>query len=159
MPVQAALAAMPQPRDLTIGLISDTHGLLRPGAVEALRGSDAIIHAGDIGDAKILAELSRLAPVTAVRGNIDRDEWASSLPDTAVLQIGDAVIFLIHNIAELDLDPAASRFLALVSGHSHQPGCREKGGGLFVNPGSPGPRALPPPIPRGRPRRPGTPLA
>ncbi len=122
-------------RDLTIGLISDTHGLLRPGAVEALRGSDAIVHAGDIGDAKILAELSRLAPVTAVRGNIDRGEWASSLPDTAVL---------------LDLDPAASGFRAVVSGHSHQPGCREKDGVLFVNPGSAGPRRFTLPIALGR---------
>jgi putative phosphoesterase len=137
-------------RALSIGLISDTHGLLRPGAVEALRGSDAIIHAGDIGDAKILAELSRLAPVTAVRGNIDRGEWASSLPDTAVLQIGDAVIFVIHNVAELDLDPAASGFRAVVSGHSHQPGCREKDGVLFVNPGSAGPRRFTLPIALGR---------
>src|SRR5260370_37173938 len=131
---------MPPSRDLTIGLISDTHGLLRPGAVEALRGSDAIIHAGDIGDAKILAELSRLAPVTAVRGNIDRDEWASSLPDTAVLQIGDAVIFVIDNLRDMDLAPAPSGFLSVVSGPSHHPGCREKAGVLFLNPARPGPR-------------------
>jgi putative phosphoesterase len=137
------------PRTLTIGLISDTHGLLRPGAVEALRGSDAIVHAGDIGDAKILAELSRLAPVTAVRGNIDRGAWASSLPETAVLQIGDAVIF-IHNVAELDLDPAAAGFLGVVSGHSHLPGWREKDGVLFVNPGSAGPRRFTLPIALGR---------
>jgi putative phosphoesterase len=147
---------MPQPHTIAIGLISDTHGLLRPGAIEALRGSDAIIHAGDIGDAKIVAELSRLAPVTAVRGNIDRGEWASSLPDTAVLQIGDAVIFVIHNVAELDLDPAAAGFLAVVSGHSHQPGCREKDGVLFVNPGSAGPRRFTLPIALGRLRVAGT---
>ena len=144
------------PRTLTIGLISDTHGLLRPDAVEALRGNDAIIHAGDIGDAKILAELSRLAPVTAVRGNIDRGEWASALPETAVLQIGDAVIFVIHNVAELDLDPAAAGFLAVISGHSHQPGCREKDGVLFVNPGSAGPRRFTLPIALGRLRVAGT---
>jgi putative phosphoesterase len=134
------------PRYLTIGLISDTHGLLRPGAVEALRGSDAIIHAGDIGDPQILVELSRLAPVTAVRGNIDRGEWAAALPDTAVLQIGDAVIYVLHNIADLDLDPSAAGFHAIVSGHSHQPGSREKDGVLFVNPGSAGPRRFTLPI-------------
>jgi putative phosphoesterase len=134
------------PRNLTIGLISDTHGLLRPGAIEALRGSDAIIHAGDIGDPRILAELSRLAPVTAVRGNIDRGAWAAALPDTAVLRIGDAAIFVIHNVAELALDPASAGFRAVVSGHSHQPGSREKDGVLFVNPGSAGPRRFTLPI-------------
>ncbi|HEX3499282.1 MAG TPA: metallophosphoesterase family protein [Stellaceae bacterium] len=141
---------MPSPHKLTIGLISDTHGLLRPGATEALRGSDAIIHAGDIGDPAILTELARLAPVTAVRGNVDRGEWASALPDTAVLEIGDAVIFVIHNIAELDVDPAASGFRAVVSGHSHQPSSREKDGVLFVNTGSAGPRRFTLPIALGR---------
>jgi putative phosphoesterase len=141
---------MPSPRNLTIGLISDTHGLLRPGAIEALRGSDAIIHAGDIGDPRILAELSRLAPVTAVRGNIDRGAWAASLPDTAVLRTGDAVIYVIHNVADLALDPASSGFRAVVSGHSHQPGSREKDGVLFVNPGSAGPRRFTLPIAIGR---------
>jgi putative phosphoesterase len=141
---------MPSPRKLTVGLISDTHGLLRPGAVDALCGSDFIVHAGDIGDARILAQLSRLAPVTAVRGNIDRGAWASSLPETAVLRVGDAVIFVIHNVAELDLDPAAAGFQAVVSGHSHQPGWREKDGVLFVNPGSAGPRRFALPIALGR---------
>jgi putative phosphoesterase len=138
------------PRNLTIGLISDTHGLLRPGAIEALRGSDAIIHAGDIGDPQILAELSRLAPVTAVRGNIDRGAWADSLPDTAVLQVGAAAIYVLHNVADLDLDPRVAGFLAVVSGHSHQPGSREKDGVLFVNPGSAGPRRFTLPIALGR---------
>lgn len=141
---------MPSPRKFTVGLISDTHGLLRPGAVDALRGSDVIIHAGDIGDPQILAELSRLAPVTAVRGNVDKGPWAASLPDTAVLEAGGAVIFVIHNVAELELDPAAAGFHAVVSGHSHQPGSREKDGVLFVNPGSAGPRRFTLPIALGR---------
>jgi hypothetical protein len=141
---------MPSPRTLTIGLISDTHGLLRPGAVASLRGSDAIIHAGDIGDPEVLAALARLAPVTAVRGNVDRGAWASALPETAVLEIGGTVIFVIHNIAELAFDPAASGFRAVVSGHSHQPGRREESGVLYVNPGSAGPRRFTLPIALGR---------
>jgi len=125
---------------LIVGLISDTHGLLRPEAAEALKGSDAIIHAGDIGDPRLLHELARLAPVTAVRGNVDRGPWASALPATEVLQAGAAFIYVIHNLAELDLDPAAAGFRAVVSGHSHRPAQREKDGVLFVNPGSAGPR-------------------
>jgi len=135
---------------LTIGLISDTHGLLRPEAVEALKGSDFIIHAGDIGDPQVLDGLSRLAPVTAIRGNVDRGPWASSLPDKEVLQAGAAFIYVVHNIADLDLDPAAAGFGAVVSGHSHQPGWREKDGVLFVNPGSAGPRRFKLPIAVGR---------
>jgi putative phosphoesterase len=141
---------MPAPRKLTVGLISDTHGLLRPSAIAALHGSDAIIHAGDIGDPQILAALSRLAPVTAVRGNVDRGEWASALPETAVLQFDEVVIFVIHNLADLDIDPAAAGFGAVVSGHSHQPAWQEKHGVLFVNPGSAGPRRFTLPIARGR---------
>jgi putative phosphoesterase len=138
---------VPPRRDLTIGLISDTHGLLRPQAVEALRGSDFIIHAGDIGDPGILDELSRLAPVTAVRGNIDRE---SPLPETQVLEAGGILVYVLHNIAELDLDPAAAGFHAVVAGHSHKPGWREKDGVLFVNPGSAGPRRFALPISLGR---------
>jgi putative phosphoesterase len=140
---------MPSDR-LTIGLISDTHGLLRPEAVAALSGSDFIIHAGDIGSPEVLAGLSRLAPVTAIRGNVDRGPWASSLPDSDVLQAGAAFIYVIHNIADLDLDPAAAGFQAVVSGHSHQPGWRETGGVLFVNPGSAGPRRFKLPVAVGR---------
>jgi putative phosphoesterase len=135
---------------LSIGLISDTHGLLRPEAIEALKGSDFIIHAGDIGGPDVLAGLSRLAPVTAIRGNVDRGEWASSLPDNEVLQAGAAFIFVIHNLAERDIDPAAAGFQVVVSGHSHQPGWREKDGVLFVNPGSAGPRRFKLPITVGR---------
>ena len=135
---------------LAVGLISDTHGLLRPEAIAALTGSDFIVHAGDIGSPDVLAGLSRLAPVTAIRGNVDRGPWAESLPATEVLQVGAAFIYVIHNIAELDLDPAAAGFRAVVSGHSHQPGWREKNGVLFVNPGSAGPRRFKLPIAVGR---------
>jgi uncharacterized protein len=133
---------------LKVGLISDTHGLLRPEAMAALAGSDFIIHAGDIGDPKVLEGLSRLAPVTAIRGNVDRGAWASSLPDTEVLQAGDAFIYVVHNVD--DLDPGAAGFQAVVSGHSHSPGQREKDGVLFVNPGSAGPRRFSLPIAAGR---------
>ena len=137
-------------RPISVGLISDTHGLLRPEAVEALKGSDFIIHAGDIGDPQVLAGLSRLAPVTAIRGNVDRGPWAEALPATEVLQVGDTFIYVVHNIADLDLDPAAAGFQAVVSGHSHQPGWRERDGVLFVNPGSAGPRRFKLPIAVGR---------
>ena len=135
---------------LKVGLISDTHGLLRPEAVAALTGSDFIIHAGDIGDPKVLEGLSRIAPVTAIRGNVDRGAWASSLPGTEVLQAGDAFIYVVHNVGELDLDPGAAGFQAVVSGHSHSPGWRAKDGVLFVNPGSAGPRRFSLPIAVGR---------
>jgi putative phosphoesterase len=127
-------------------LISDTHGLLRPEAIEALTGSDFIVHAGDIGSPDVLAGLSRLAPVTAIRGNVDRGSWASALPDNEVLHAGAAFIFVIHNVADIDIDPAAAGFQAVVSGHSHQPGWRETDGILFVNPGSAGPRRFKLPI-------------
>ena len=135
---------------LKIGLISDTHGLLRPEAVAMLSGSDFIIHAGDIGSPDVLAGLARLAPVTAIRGNVDRGSWASTLPDTEVVQVGHAFIFVIHNIADLDIVPAAAGFNVVVSGHSHRPGSRETGGVLFVNPGSAGPRRFKLPISIGR---------
>lgn len=132
-------------RSFTVGLISDTHGLLRPEAVAALRGSDYIVHAGDIGSPDILATLSALAPLTVIRGNNDRDAWAGRLPETEVLAVGEDSIYVIHNLAELALDPAAAGFRVVVSGHSHRPGWREENGVLYVNPGSAGPRrfALP----------------
>lgn len=138
------------PLRTTIGLISDTHGLLRPEAIEALRGSDAILHAGDIGDPGILAALARLAPVTAVRGNIDRGAWAEAIPATDVLQLGGVLIHVLHDIAELDLDPSAAGFHAVISGHSHQPRLHSKDGVLYVNPGSAGPRRFTLPISLGR---------
>jgi putative phosphoesterase len=141
---------MPLSRQIVIGLISDTHGLLRPEAVAGLSGSDFIIHAGDIGAPGVLSELSRLAPVTAVRGNNDRDAWADALPRTEVLEVGEATIYVLHDLSELDLDPAAARFQAVVSGHSHSPRAFEKHGVLFVNPGSAGPRRFTLPIAIGR---------
>ena len=141
---------MSSTRTFTVGLISDTHGLLRPQAVNALRGSDFIIHAGDIGDPKVLDELSRLAPVTAIRGNNDKGSWASALPETEVLKVGATSVFVIHNIAELDRDPWAAGFHVVVSGHSHRPECRTVQGVLFVNPGSAGPRRFSLPVAAGR---------
>jgi len=124
---------------LTIGLISDTHGLLRPEAVAALRGSDLIVHAGDIGGPEILAALAELAPLTAIRGNNDRDPWARDLAETEMLSAGAVRIYVIHDLAGLALDVAAAGFRVVVSGHSHRPGWREEGGVLYVNPGSAGP--------------------
>jgi putative phosphoesterase len=124
----------------SIGLVSDTHGLLRDGALEALRGSDLIVHAGDTGKPEILGSLRQLAPVVAVRGNIDRGAWASELPATAIVEAGPAIIYVLHDIGELDLDPAAAGFQIVVSGHSHQPGRMERSGVLYINPGSAGPR-------------------
>jgi putative phosphoesterase len=125
---------------IQVGLISDTHGLLRPEALESLRGSDYIIHAGDICDAAVLEQLSTLAPVTAVRGNNDRGAWAGAIPETNVLEVGTTLLYVIHNLDELDIDPAAAGFHAVVYGHSHKPLVEEKHGVLFINPGSAGPR-------------------
>jgi uncharacterized protein len=123
-----------------VGIISDTHGLLRPEAVSALRGCDLILHAGDIGKAEVLEDLRKLAPVHAVRGNVDRGDLAAGLQDTAVVDAAGKLFYLIHNIAELDLDPAAAGFAAVVSGHSHKPEVRAHAGVMYINPGSAGPR-------------------
>jgi putative phosphoesterase len=123
-----------------LGLISDTHGLLRDEAVRALAGSELIIHAGDVGKPEILKKLEAVAPVVAVRGNVDTAEWASTLPLTAVAEADGASIYVIHDIHTLDLDPAAARFQIVVSGHSHKPASVERAGVLYVNPGSAGPK-------------------
>jgi uncharacterized protein len=136
----------PRTRELRVGLISDTHGLLRPEAAAFLRGSDLIVHAGDIGHARILDELATLAPVTAVRGNNDKGAWAESIAQTEVLQVGEVCICVVHDLAELALDPAASGFQVVVSGHSHKPLVEDRGGVLYVNPGSAGPRRFKLPI-------------
>lgn len=130
---------------LRIGLISDTHGLLRPEALAVLQGCDHIIHGGDIGNAAILQTLADLAPLTAVRGNNDDGAWAKGVPETAVLKIGGISIYVLHDLTQLDIDPAASGMRVVVAGHSHKPKIGERGGVLFVNPGSAGPRrfALP----------------
>jgi putative phosphoesterase len=125
---------------MTVGLISDTHGLLRDRALAALRGSDLIVHAGDVGTVAVLDALRALAPVVAVRGNVDKGNWASGLPATAVAEAGAALIYVLHDIHELDLDPAAAGFHIVVSGHSHRHGQTERGGVLYINPGSAGPR-------------------
>ncbi len=129
-----------------VGLISDTHGLLRPEAVAFLRGSDFIVHAGDIGDPGVLTALAALAPVTAVRGNNDKGPWAKAIAETEALEVGKALIYVIHDLAELDLDPAASGFHVVVSGHSHKPAVETREGVLYVNPGSAGPRRFTLPI-------------
>jgi len=123
-----------------IGLIADTHGLLRPEAVQALQGSDLIIHAGDIGTAAVLQALRALAPVTAVRGNIDKGHWAQALPASAALQIAGVGVYVLHDLQALDLVPEAAGLRVVVSGHSHRPSVQERNGVLYVNPGSAGPR-------------------
>ncbi len=137
-------------RAIAIGVISDTHGLLRPDAIAALRGSDHIIHAGDIGAPEILGELRKLAPVAAIRGNVDRAPWARKLPATEVVEIGGVSIYILHNLKELDLKPEAAGFAAVISGHSHMPGQETKNGVLYFNPGSAGPRRFRLPITVGR---------
>jgi len=130
----------------TLGVISDTHGLLRPEAAAALAGVERIVHAGDIGSPDVLAALGRLAPVTAVRGNNDRGDWAAGLADTEVVEVGGVSLYVLHDLHELDLDPRAAGFAAIIAGHSHQPRLEERDGVLYLNPGSAGPRRFKLPI-------------
>jgi len=125
---------------LEVGVISDTHGLLRPEALAALRGSDLIVHAGDVGAPEVLAGLRAVAPVTAVRGNNDRGAWARALGDSEAVEVAGRWLYVLHDVHELDLDPAAAGFAAVIAGHSHRPLVEERRGVLFVNPGSAGPR-------------------
>jgi len=136
----------------TIGVISDTHGLLRPQALAALAGVDAIVHAGDIGAPDVLTELARLAPVTAVRGNNDRAAWAAGIPDATTLDVGGVRLYVLHDRHQLAIDPGAAGVAAVISGHSHRPAIEERGGVLFVNPGSAGPRRFPLPVATARVR-------
>jgi uncharacterized protein len=129
-----------------IGLISDTHGLLRPEARAFLHGCDHIIHGGDIGNPDILAELAALAPLTAVRGNNDHGAWAERLRGTELVQVDEVLIQVIHDIARLDIDPRTAEVRVVVSGHSHKPRVEERDGVLYVNPGSAGPRRFKLPI-------------
>jgi putative phosphoesterase len=129
-----------------IGLISDTHGLMHPEALTALKGSDLIIHAGDVGKPEIIEQLLTLAPVVAVRGNVDKGAWASQLPRTAVANAGSALIYVLHDIQQLDVDPAVAEFNIIVSGHSHKPSHTERAGVIYLNPGSAGPRRFHLPI-------------
>ena len=133
-------------REIRVGLISDTHGLLRPQALDAMRGSDRIVHAGDIGDAAIIDALERIAPVTAVRGNNDVAPWAASLRDDEVVIIGDTRIYVIHDVNTIAIDLQERHIDVVVAGHSHRPLVRERDGITFVNPGSAGPRRFSLPI-------------
>jgi uncharacterized protein len=132
--------------DLRVGLISDTHGLLRPQARAFLVGCDYIVHGGDIGSAAILDELAALAPLIAVRGNNDTEPWAARLPVTEMIRVGNVFVYVIHDLAELDIDPGAAGVRVIVSGHSHKPMIEERDGILYVNPGSSGPRRFKLPI-------------
>lgn len=129
-----------------IGLISDTHGLLRPEAIAFLRGCEHIVHGGDIGDTAILEALAAIAPLTAVRGNNDRDAWAEAVPETALIELGGVRLYAIHDLAQLDIDPVAAGVRVVVSGHSHRPRAEERDGVLYLNPGSAGPRRFRLPI-------------
>jgi putative phosphoesterase len=137
-------------KHVTLGVISDTHGLLRPEAVEALRGSDRILHAGDIGAPEILEALAKIAPVTAVRGNVDTASWARALPETEIVEAGGVFIYVLHDRGRLDLKPKAAGFRVVVYGHSHQPKMEEKNGVLYFNPGSAGPRRFRLPVSVGK---------
>lgn len=131
---------------LRVGLISDTHGLLRPEARAFLIGCDYIVHGGDIGSAAILDELALVAPLITVRGNNDTEPWAARLPLTELIRVGNVFVYVIHNLAELDIDPAAAGVRVIVSGHSHKPMIEERDRVLYVNPGSSGPRRFKLPI-------------
>lgn len=131
---------------MLIGVLSDTHGLMRPEALSALRGVSLIIHAGDVGAPEVLEQLRTVAPVVAVRGNTDQGTWAHTLPITEVFDTGSVSIYVLHNIGELDLDPAASGFSAVISGHSHQPLKEKRNGVFFLNPGSAGPKRFKLPV-------------
>ena len=135
---------------MRIGVISDTHGLLRPQALAALRDCDRIIHAGDIGDPEILATLAGIAPVTAIRGNVDREPWARKIPPTNVLEVDNLSIYILHNLAELDLQPEAAGFAAVIYGHSHASKQETKNGVMYFNPGSAGPKRFKLPVSVGR---------
>lgn len=135
-----------QNNDRLIGVISDTHGLLRPEAAMALQGVSLIIHAGDIGRISVLKSLRDIAPVIAVRGNTDREQWAFTLPLSNTAEVGGFSFYVLHDLGRLDLDPAASGFSAVISGHTHEPVVENRNGVLFLNPGSAGPRRFTLPV-------------
>jgi len=135
---------------MIVGVISDTHGLLRAEAIEALGGVDHILHAGDIGAAEVLAALRRIAPVTAIRGNVDIESWARGLQETECVELGGATIYMLHDLGRMDLKPEAAGIHVVVYGHSHQPKMEEKNGVLYFNPGSAGPRRFKLPVSVGR---------
>ncbi len=134
---------------MRIGLVSDTHGLLRPEALAFLQGSDHIVHGGDVCDGAVLQALGAIAPVTAVRGNNDRGAWASGLRESELFRLGEVLVYAIHDLADLDIEPVAAGVRVVVSGHSHQPAVEQREGVLYVNPGSAGPRRFRLPISAG----------
>jgi len=136
--------------ELLVGVISDTHGLLRPQAVEALAGSQLVIHAGDVGSPEILSSLARLARVEAVRGNVDTEAWARAIPEATVVQVQGRTLYVLHDLKQLDLDPRAAGFDAVISGHSHVPTNELRNGVLHFNPGSAGPKRFRLPVSVGR---------
>jgi putative phosphoesterase len=129
-----------------VGVISDTHGLLRPEAVEFLKGSDSIIHCGDICDPTVIATLSRIAPVTAVRGNNDTGDWAQELPETDLIRIGEIYVYAVHDLSQIDIDPVAAGVSVVLCGHSHKPHLEARDGVVYMNPGSAGPRRFKLPV-------------
>jgi uncharacterized protein len=129
-----------------VGVLSDTHGLVRPEVVAALAGCDLIVHAGDVGGPEVLERLRAIAPVHAVRGNNDRGAWADALPVTDAVDVGEHRLYVIHEISALDLDPSAAGFAAVISGHSHRPSAESRDGVLYLNPGSVGPRRFKLPV-------------
>lgn len=129
-----------------VGVISDTHGLVRPEAVDALRGVDMILHAGDVGSPQVLEALEVIAPVVAVRGNNDKGEWAGGLPRWEAVEVGAVSIYMLHDLKEIDISPPGAGFRVVVSGHSHKPSVEERKGVLYVNPGSAGPRRFSLPV-------------
>jgi putative phosphoesterase len=131
---------------MRVGLISDTHGLLRPEALDFLAGCDHIVHGGDIGDAAILDRLAEIAPLTVVRGNNDTQAWAKGVPESARLRLGGVTLYAIHDLKQLDIDPVAAGVRIVVSGHSHRPSSTERDGVLYINPGSAGRRRFSLPI-------------
>jgi len=133
-------------KSFLLGIISDTHGLLRPEALSALKDSQSIIHAGDIGNSQILDQLKTIAPVFAIRGNVDTEPWASSVPLTAVVELQNISVYVLHNLEQLDLNPKAAGFHIVVSGHTHKPEFHRHDGVLYINPGSAGPRRFSLPI-------------
>src|SRR3954451_1929553 len=131
---------------MRIGIISDTHGLLRPEAIKHLAGTDHIIHAGDIGAPEVIEGLRRIGPTTAIRGNIDTGEWIMDYPDTELVVLGGRALYVLHNLKEIKLDPTASGIDVILSGHSHQPQIERKNSALYLNPGSAGPSRFKLPI-------------
>ena len=131
---------------MTVGIISDTHGLVRTEALEALGGSQLILHAGDVGNAGVLERLRAIAPTRAVRGNVDAGAWTSSLPETEVVEVGPFLVYMLHELSKLDLDPRSAGIAAVISGHTHRPSAEVRDGVLYLNPGSAGPRRFSLPV-------------